>query len=79
MVHDMSNATEVSPDRFVVKNLSPGSIIADVDIKPDHLGKGPNSLAVLSELKRQAVDPDSTLLHGIITRHTQSVVIIPQV
>ena len=79
IVQDMSNATEVPPDRFVVKNLSPGSIIVEIDIKPDQSGKGPNSLAVVSELKRQAADPDSTLLHGLITRHTESVMIVPQV
>ena len=46
LVQDLSNATGLAPDNFDVKNLSAGSIIADVEIYTDSRERGPTALWV---------------------------------
>ena len=77
LVQDMSNAAKVPSDIFAVKRLAPGSIVAGLEVSADSNGTGPSAQAVVADLKLQAADPDSILMHGRITRFTQNIVIVP--
>jgi hypothetical protein len=73
LVQDLANASEVAASRFDIKKMSPGSIVVDLDIVADPMGKGPDSASVVKLLEEQASNPDSLLRTGSVTCHTQSV------
>ena len=73
----MSSATEVPPDRFAVKKLLAGSIVADIHVTAGFSGAGPTAKAIVADLQLQAADPASTLMHGLVTKFTQNIVILP--
>jgi hypothetical protein len=73
----MSSATEVPPDRFAVKKLLAGSIVAVIDVTAGFSGAGPTAQAIVADLQLQAANPASTLMHGLVTKFTQNIVILP--
>lgn len=77
LVEDMSNATGLPSDHFAVKKLSKGSIIAHIEIRTDDKGAGPDANTVIIDLQQQYSDPDSPFCHGLLTRHTQSITLVP--
>ena len=70
---DLSNASGLIADCFVVKSLSHGSVIVDMEIKPDPSGKGPMPQTVAEELHRQTSEPMSRLFLGEVTCTTEAI------
>jgi C-terminal processing protease CtpA/Prc len=66
-IFDLCNASGLQESRFRVKNTSPGSIIVETEI---HTGSEGSQLArsVLANLDQQAMDPNSLLRFGQLTR-----------
>lgn len=77
LLHDLSNATGLNSDHFDVKKLSPGSIIVDLEIRTTYGDPGPSAEWVSEDLTRQVSDAESLLCSGLVTRHAQSVIIVP--
>jgi hypothetical protein len=76
LAKDLANASGVlMPSSFLIKNVCPGSVIADVELQSTHEGPDPHDVA--RELEAQATDARSPLRAGIITRFTESITLIP--
>jgi len=72
LVQDIANATRLAPANFAIKHMSPGSLIVDIQIRPDSCNTfDPEGVA--RHLQSQADDPQSPLRSGTITRFTESV------
>ncbi len=69
VAHDLSTASGLPPANFRIKNVSPGSIILDVQVMPDPLAPGKHVLAA-RDLADQAGDISSKLRSGKLTSHT---------
>ena len=54
---DLANATGLPTSSFVLKKLSPGSVIVDLDIRPDLGQDSPDPFAAAGELAEQASKP----------------------
>ena len=73
---NLSHASGLPPANFKVKNMSPGSILVDTEIKPDVTGKFPDPATVAKDLERQVHDVNSPLRSGTITRYAQSITML---
>ena len=73
LCQDLSNASGLIAECFVVKNLLPGSILVNMQITSDPSGKGPAPRHVLEELCRQLDAPKSPLLLGKVTCYTEAI------
>jgi C-terminal processing protease CtpA/Prc len=69
---DLCNASGVEATRFHIKNCAPGSIIIEIEIHPDASGRGPLARNVFANLDKQAMDPESQLRVGVVTRSTKA-------
>jgi len=69
---DLSNASGVEATRFHIKNCAPGSIIIETEIHPDASGRGPLARHVFANLDKQAMDSESQLRVGMVTRFTKA-------
>ena len=78
LLHDLNNATGILPEHFNIMKISQGSIIIDLQICTQGSSSGANAQSVAIDLKRQAADPESPLCHGLVTRHLQSMVVVPR-
>ena len=66
--------TEVQT-QFVIKRVAPGSVVVDLTIIADPLGRGPSPSDVAADLQQQAASPTSLLRLGKVTRYTQAAVL----
>jgi hypothetical protein len=73
LIQDLADASGVFPSRFQVKNMSPGSIIVDINILPDSSGAGPSAASVMLNLQEQATDDKSVLRNRSVTMHAVSI------
>ena len=73
LVCDLSKAAGLPPASFVVKEMSPGSIVVDMQILADPRGGGPIPRSAGMALKKQVKDPNSFLRMGSVTCHTISI------
>jgi len=72
LAQDLANASGLAPAHFSIKQISPGSIVVDTEIRPDMAGSfDPEGVA--RHLQKQASDPQSPLRCGAITRFTESI------
>ena len=62
---------QMKRDSIHILGLSPGSIIANLEIHHDPNGMGLDPALVAANLSMQAQDPNSLLRRGTITAHTQ--------
>ena len=67
LAHDLGNASALHPANFHILKLIPGSIIIDIPIQPDPLGRCPSPLDVASDLATQVGDATSPLRKGTIS------------
>jgi hypothetical protein len=67
LITDVAKATNEPVSTFLIKTISAGSIVIDIEV----LGKYP--LAVIAILRKQAVDPVSPLRSGKLTRALKSI------
>ena len=72
---DLASASGLPPANFSIRNVSPGSIILDMEVMPDPLAHGMHILAA-KDLAEQAGDPTSKLRSGKITSHATGVEVI---
>jgi hypothetical protein len=72
---DLARASQQPERLFLVKKLSPGSIIVDLDILPDPSGKSKDPSTIAHDLERQAKDPNSLLRSGKITSSISSLLV----
>jgi hypothetical protein len=73
---DLASASGLPPANFRIKDVSPGSIILDMQVMPDPSAPGAHLLAA-EDLAEQAADPSSMLRSGNITSHATGVEVIP--
>jgi hypothetical protein len=79
LVQDLANASGLPSTSFRVKNLSPGSVIADIDIYLSSAGNGvggfngPYPSTFANSLQKQAAQPGSKLLTGKVTQALESI------
>jgi hypothetical protein len=73
LIRDLSNASGLHPVSFRVQRMSPGSVIADMQIHRDPTGRGREPRDVAMDLCAQAKDPDSLLRNGILTSYTVAI------
>jgi len=73
---DLASASGLPPANFRIKNVSPGSIILDIEVMPDPSAPGTHVLAAKG-LAEQAVDPSSKLRSGKLTSHATRVTVTP--
>lgn len=73
IIQDLSRATGANPACFLIKQLSPGSIIVDAVIHADPSGKGPAAQDVAAELDRQFRDVNSLLRNGTVTCYLEAI------
>ena len=76
VAQDLASASGLPPANFRIKDVSPGSIILDMQVMPDPSAPGAHLLAA-EDLAEQAADPSSTLRSGKITGHATGVEVIP--
>jgi hypothetical protein len=76
VAQDLASASGLPPANFRIKDVSPGSIILDMQVMPDPSAPGAHLLAA-KDLAEQAADPSSTLSSGKITSHATGVEVIP--
>ena len=62
--HDLAIASELGPDCFQIKSVSPGGVIVGLEVWAHPSGKGQDPRAAVIELARQAEHPFSPLLTG---------------
>ena len=73
LVEDLAHATSLPPTCFHIKTLSPGSVIADVDICPDTSGNNSDPFAAADSLAQQANDQYSKLRTGKVMRSLEAI------
>ena len=73
LIRDLSNASGLNPVSFRVQRMSPGSIIVDMQIHRDPIGRGRQPRDVAMDLEAQAKDPGSRLRNGILTCYTEAI------
>jgi hypothetical protein len=76
VAEDLASASGLPPANFRIKDVSPGSIILDLEVMPDTLAPGTHIL-VAKDLAEQAANPSSALRSGKITSHATGVEVIP--
>ena len=72
---DFANACGLPPSSFVLKRLSPGSVLVDCDIHPDPAQRGPDPVSAAISLEQQTRDPNSPLRAGSLTRFASGITI----
>ena len=72
---DLANASGLPPSSFVLKRLSPGSVLVDCDIYPDPAQRGPDPVSAAINLEQQTHDPNSKLRAGSLTRFASGIAI----
>ena len=72
---DFANASGLPPSSFVLKRLSPGSVLVDCDIHPDPAQRGPDPVSAAIILEQQTRDPNSQLRTGSLTRFASGMTI----
>jgi hypothetical protein len=73
LTKDLSNASGSAPHLFEVVRVSAGSIIVDTLIHQDPAGCGLHPMLVATDLQKQAHQPNSPLLSGLLTRHCEGI------
>jgi hypothetical protein len=74
--HDLANACQLPPSSFVVKRLSPGSVIVLCEIYPDNGRLGPDPGSAAADLQEQAGHAESKLRKGSLTRFISEINIV---
>lgn len=77
LYNDLARASNQPASLFLIKNLSPGSIIVDVDIFPDSSGNSKEPSVIAQDLERQAKDPNSLLRSGKLSSCTSTLLVVP--
>jgi hypothetical protein len=75
LTQDLSNASGFAPHLFEVVRVSAGSIIVGTLIHSDPADRGLNPMLVAMDLQKQAHQPNSPLLSGLLTRHCEGIVL----
>ena len=73
LARDLSNASGLPPHLFDVVRVSAGSIIVDTLIHPDPANRDLYPMKVAMELEKQAGQPNSPLLSGVLTRRCEGI------
>jgi hypothetical protein len=73
LIQDLSNASGLVPHLFEVVRVSAGSIIVDTLIHADPADRGLHPMLVATDLQKQAHQPNSLLLSGLLTRHCEGI------
>jgi hypothetical protein len=73
LTQDLSSASGLAAHLFEVVRVSAGSIIVDTLINPDPADSGLNPMLVATDLQKQALEPNSPLLSGLLTRHCEGI------
>ena len=73
VVVDLATAANVPMELFEVRRLSAGSIIIETRVHPDPAGRCPSPHDMAEGLLKQASDPGSQLMQGVLTRHTEAI------
>jgi len=73
LLQDLGDAAGTAPSNFCILRFAPGSIILDLQVRPDPMGKGLVPMLVVRDLQRQVDDPRSLLRNGAISRYVQSI------
>ena len=76
LTRDLSQATSVHSNRFLIKKVSPGSVIVDLEIVKNFNSwdMGPEPQHVAADLERQVNDPNSPLRNGWLTCYAVAIV-----
>lgn len=75
LFQNLAHASGLPPTNFKVKKMSPGSIVIDTEITPNHSGNFPDPDMVAKDLERQLHDINSALRSGSITYFAESIII----
>ena len=73
LTQDLANASGLPPHLFEVVRVSAGSIIVDTLIHPDPANRDLHPMKVATELEKQAGQPNSPLLSGVLTRRCEGI------
>jgi C-terminal processing protease CtpA/Prc len=73
LCQDLSNASGLPATNFLIKDMSPGSILVMTEIRAHESNMAISPEAVARDLESQATDPRSRLRSGGITRFTESI------
>ena len=73
LCQDLSNASGLPATYFLIKDMSPGSVLVMTEIRANESNMAISPEAVARDLERQATDPRSKLRSGGITRFTESI------
>ena len=70
LTQNLSNASGLAPHLFEVVRVSAGSIVVDTLVHPDpSADRDISPMIVATNLQKQAQQPNSPLLSGLLTRH----------
>jgi len=70
---DLGNAAGTAPSNFCILRMAPGSIILDIQVRPDLMGKGLSAISMVRDLQGQVDDPRSLLRNGVFSGSVQSI------
>ena len=70
LAQDFSHATGFPPYCFDIKNVAPGSVVVDFEVRSSP--SVPSPLLIASDLQKQISDPASKLRNGATTRYATS-------
>jgi hypothetical protein len=73
LIQDLSHASGLAPHLFEIVRVSAGSIIVDTLIHADPADRGLHPMLVATDLQKQAHQPNSPLLSGLLTRHCEGI------
>ena len=73
LTQDLSNASGLAPHLFEVVRVSAGSIVVHTLVHPDSADRDLNPMLVATKLQKQANQPNSPLLSGLLTRHCEGI------
>jgi len=75
LTQDLSIASGLAPHLFEVVRVSAGSIVVDTLVHPDSADRDLNPMLVATNLQKQAHQPNSPLLSGLLTRHCEGILL----
>jgi hypothetical protein len=72
---NFAGSAGLPPSCFVIKRLSPGSVLVDFDIHPDPSGRGPDPASAAQDLEQQSHNPASPLRQASLSRFVAAITI----
>ena len=73
LTKDLEVASGVASANFCILKFAPGSIVIDIQVRPDPMGKGRSPMAIVGEMQRQVDNPHSFLRKGVFSSYVRSI------